>query len=141
MPLADRGQRVAVEVGGTLLELREVLDGLEGALRAEEPLNVDAAKARRIDAAAVLLRADVPGQVRRRGRVSVHMAVEAGHAQARHQRLAIERGVELLLRELRHQQPDPFQVLRVQDAVEHLVVGFDGQHLTLGHVAEVRTAW
>ena len=35
---------IAVEIGGALLEFGEILDRLQGALRAEEPLNVQAAK-------------------------------------------------------------------------------------------------
>ena len=56
---------VAIEVRGALLELGEVLDGLQRALRAEESLHVHAAEARRVDAAAQLLRADVADEVRR----------------------------------------------------------------------------
>src|SRR5450759_984663 len=37
---------VAVKVGRPLLELREVLDALEGPLRAKQPLDVDASQGR-----------------------------------------------------------------------------------------------
>ena len=57
---------VAIEVGGALLELREILNRLKRPLRAEQALDVDAAKARRFDAAAMGLRADVADQVPRR---------------------------------------------------------------------------
>jgi len=36
---------IAVEIGGALLELGEILDRFQRTLRAEEPLNVDAAEA------------------------------------------------------------------------------------------------
>ena len=45
--------------------------------------------------------------------------------------------VELLLRERRDQQPQPFELLRVQDAVEQLVVVVDRDELALRDVAEV----
>ncbi len=137
--LGRRRQDVAVEVGGPLLELGEVLDALEGALRAEQPLDVDAAQAGRVDAAAVALRADVADQVRRGRRVAVDVAVEAGHAA--HAiglfRLAVVTGVELLLRELRNQQAHAFQVLGIKDAVKDFVEIVDGHHFALGHIAQV----
>ena len=74
---------VAVEVGGALLELGEVLDGLQGPLRPEEPLDVHAAQGRRLDAVAELLRPDVAYQVRRAVGVPVDVAVEAGDAAVR----------------------------------------------------------
>ena len=114
--------RVAVEVGRPLLELGEVLDALQRPLRAEQPLDVHAAQRRRVEPVAELLRADVADQVRGAVGVAVDVAVETGHARARLQRAAVVGGVELLLRERRQQQPQPFQLLRVQDAVEQLEV-------------------
>ena len=55
--------RIAVEVGGALLELGEVFDARQRALRAEELLDVHAAQRGRVDAVAELLRADVADQV------------------------------------------------------------------------------
>jgi hypothetical protein len=55
--------RIAVEIGRALLELREVLDALERALRAEQPLDVHPAQRRRIDPVPELLRADVSDEV------------------------------------------------------------------------------
>ena len=84
-----RGARlVAVEVGGALLELREVLDALQGALRSEQTLDADAAQRRRVDAVPVLVRPDVADGMRRRVRVAVGMAVEAGDALGRLHALA-----------------------------------------------------
>ena len=139
MPLAADGHGVAVEVGGPLLELGEVLDRLQRPLRAEQPLDVHAAQARRVDAAAMALRPNVADQMRRPGRVAVDVAVEAGHAD--HAGgvlgLAVGRGVELLLRELRHQQAQPLQVLRIEDAVEQLLEILQRHHLPLRNVAQV----
>ena len=52
-------------------------------------------------------------------------------------RLAVGGGVELLLRELRHQQPQALQVLGVQDAAEDLLEVVDGHDLALRDVAQV----
>jgi CheY-like chemotaxis protein len=78
MPDMDgRGDhRIAVELGGPLLELREVLDALQGPLRTEQPLDVHAAQRGRIQAVAELLRANVSHQARGPVRVAVHVAVE-----------------------------------------------------------------
>ena len=97
-PLLGGDYRVAVEVGGTLLELGEVLDGLQRPLRAEQPLDVHPAQRRRVDAVAERLRAHVAGQVGSGICVAVRMAVEAGHAAARMLATAIVGEVELLLR-------------------------------------------
>ena len=85
------------------------------------------------------LRPDVADQVGRRRRVAVDVAVEAGHAlhAVGLLRLAVGGGVELLLRELRHQQAHALQVLGVQDAVEDLLEVLDGHHLALRDVAQV----
>jgi hypothetical protein len=52
--------RVTVEIGGALLELGEILDGLQRPLRAEQALDVHAAQRRCLDAMAMLLRATRP---------------------------------------------------------------------------------
>ena len=129
--------RVAVEIGGPLLELGEVLDRFQGPLRAEQPLDVHAAEAGRVDAVAELLRADVADQVRGRVGVAVDMAVETDHATMGGQRAAVQRLVELLLRERRDQQPQPFELFGVQDAAEQLVEVGDRDELALRHVAQV----
>ena len=74
---------------------------LQRPLRAEQPLDVDAAQRRRVDAVAELLRADVADQVRRAVGVAVGVAVEAGHAAAGLDAAAVVGRVELLLRERR----------------------------------------
>ena len=116
-----RLHRVAVEVGGALLELGEVLDGLQRPLRAEQPLDVHAAQRRRVDAVAVLVRADVADRVRRGVGVAVGVAVEAGHALVGLERAAVVGGVELLLRERRDQQPQALELLGIEDVLEQLV--------------------
>ena len=79
-PLLGGEDGVAVEVCRALLELGEILDGLQGPLRPEEALDVDAPQRGRLDAAAELLRAYVADQVHRARGVAVHVAVEAGDA-------------------------------------------------------------
>ena len=55
--------RIAVEVGGALLELGEVLDRPQAPLRAVDLLVEHAAQARRVEPEAALLRADVGVEV------------------------------------------------------------------------------
>ena len=95
--LLGGNHRIPVEIGRPLLELREVLHGLQGTLGPEQPLDVDPAKRRRLDAMAELLRADVAHQMGSPVRVAVLVAVEAGHAEARVLAPPIRRGIELLL--------------------------------------------
>jgi hypothetical protein len=104
--------RVAVEVGGALLELGEVLDRLQRALRAEQALDVDAAQRRRVDAMAELLRADVADQ-RWVAALVWPLAWQSKQATPRLGLLAaaVLGLVELLLRERRHQQAQPSSCL------------------------------
>jgi len=100
----------SVEVGRPLLELREVLDALEQPLRADEALDVHPAQAGRVDPAPELLRPDVADEVERGVGVAVGVAVEAGHAAARPDRVeALEVALLLLLDlvdvELRERHP------------------------------------
>ena len=136
--LLRRDHRVAVEVRGALLELGEVLDGLQRALRAEQPLDVHAAQRGRLDAMTEFLRADVAHEVRRAVRVAVGVTIEARDALARLHRTAVAGRVELLLRERREQQAQSFELLRIQDAAEQLVVVRQRHELALGDVAEIR---
>ena len=132
-----RLDRIAVEVGGALLELGEVLDALHRALRAEQALDVHAAQRRRVDPVAVLVRADVADRVGRRIGVAVGVAVEARDALVRGERAAIVRGVELRLRERRQEQPQSFELLGIQDLAEQLVEVRERDELALRHVAEI----
>ena len=63
-----------------MLKFGEVFHGFQRALGAEEALDVDAPQRGRIDAMAVLVRADIADRVRGRIRVAIGMAVKAGHA-------------------------------------------------------------
>src|SRR5258708_22554225 len=60
--LLRSGHNVAVEIGGALLELSEILDRLQGTLRAEQPLNVHAAERHRAYAMAEPLGAGIGGE-------------------------------------------------------------------------------
>src|ERR1035441_1431225 len=58
-----RNHLVAVEVGGSLLELRKVFNRLQGPLRTEETLNVYAAQGRCLNTMTELLGTDIAHQV------------------------------------------------------------------------------
>src|SRR6266496_3964642 len=136
-PLLGGGDGIAVEIGGALLELREVLDALEGSLRSKEALDVDPAEAGGLDAMPELLRADVAHEVGGAVRVPVGVAVEAGDAAARTLRAAVFRLVELRLREGREQEAEALELLGVQGTAHDLVVVVDGEELPARHVPEV----
>src|SRR5688500_20154332 len=75
-----RDDGIAIEVSRTLFELREVFNCFQSSLRSKQPLNVDSAQARRLDAAPILLWSNVPHQMRG----AVCMAVyEIGRASCR----------------------------------------------------------
>ena len=101
--LARGADVVAVEVGGALLELGEVLDRAQRALRAVDLLVEHAAQAGRVEPEARRLRPHVGRQMEGGVGVEVRVAVEAGDAQARLGDLAVLGLVELLLRERREQ--------------------------------------
>ena len=111
--------RIAVEIGGPLLELGEVLDRFQGPLRAEQALDVHAAQRGHIDPVPILLRPDVADEVGGAVGMAVDVAIEAGHAPAGLHGAAIVRGIELLLRQRRQQQPQAFQLLGIEDPLEH----------------------
>ena len=69
--------------------------------------------------------------------VAVGVAVEAGHPQRRLRRAAVIGQVELLLRKRDHQEPQPVELLRVEDAVEEPVVVLVGDQLALRHIAQI----
>ena len=64
---------------------------------------------------------DVADRVRGGVGVAVGVAVEAGHALVGLEAAAVVGGVELLLRERRDQQPQPFELLGIEDVLEQLV--------------------
>ena len=135
--LLHRVDRVAVEVGGPLLELGEVLDRAQAALRAVDLLVEQAAQADRVEPEAALLRPDVGVEVELAGRVAVDVAVEAGHAQAGLAVLRSSVGIELLLRERRQQQAQAVELHRRQDVLEQAVVVVDRDHLAARDVAQL----
>jgi hypothetical protein len=67
------------------------------------------------------------------------MTVEAGNAEARMLAAPVGGEVELLLRERRQEQPETFELLGVEDAVEELVVVVGRDEATAGDVAEIGT--
>ena len=79
----DRPDLIAVEIGGALLELGEILHGPQAALRPMNLLVEHPAKADRIEAHAITLRARVRIQVELAGGVEINVAIETRHPQAR----------------------------------------------------------
>src|SRR6266540_4808121 len=113
--------RIAVEVGPALLEFGEVFDRAQSALRTEEALDIDSAQGGRVYPSPVSLRADVADQMCPTIGVAVDVAVKASYATARPFRPAILGDVELLLRKLGQQQAEPFELFRIENAVEQLI--------------------
>src|SRR5258705_5287405 len=84
-----------------------------------------------------LLRPDVAHLMRRAVRVAVLMTVETGHPEAGLLHQTIRRQVELLLWKGGEQEPEPLQLLRVQDAVEGLVIVHDRDELPLRDISQI----
>src|SRR5262249_44967885 len=137
-PFFGRDDRIAVEIGGALLELGEVLNAGHGALGAEASLDVHAAKRWGLDAMAKLLWPYGTDQMRGAVRVAVHVAVETGHASTGLLGSPILGLVELLLGKRGHQKPEAFELLGIEHPVEQLVEVHDRDQLSLGHIAQVR---
>ena len=80
----------------------------------------DAAQACRVKPESSFLRPDVGGQVELPGRVPIHMAVEAGDAEARLAGLAVIGGIELLLRKRGQEELQPVELDRCQQILEQV---------------------
>jgi hypothetical protein len=92
---------------------------------------------RGVDTVAELLRADVANEMRRGVRVTIGVAIQAGHTSAGSLGASVLGLVELLLGEGGDQQAESFQLLGVQEPVEQLVVIVNGHQIAPGHVAEI----
>ena len=84
-------------------------------------------------------RTSIGCKMRRSVGMAIRVAIEAGHASARLLRAAILGLVELLLRKRRHQKTQALELLRIDDAVEQLIIILDGDELPLRNVTEVQT--
>jgi len=84
-------------------------------------------------------RTSIGRKMRRLVGMTIRVAIEAGHAPARLLRAAILGLVELLLRKRRHQKTQALELLRIDDAVEQLIIILDGDELPLRNVTEVQT--
>src|SRR5712692_11940215 len=69
---------------------------------------------------------------------TVRVTIKAGDSAARLHRTTIVRLVELLLRKGSEQQPQPFDLLRIQNSVKQIIEIVDRDQFSLGNVAEVR---
>src|SRR5260370_26393374 len=97
-PLFGGDHVVTVEIGSCLFELGEILNGLERALRAKQPLDLYAAQRRGDDAMTGFLRTGIGSKVRGLVGVAVRVAVEARCAAAGLLGAAVPRHGEVLLR-------------------------------------------
>ena len=86
----------------------------------------------------VLVRADVAGGVGGRTRMAVGVAVETGYAQVGLHAAAIFGGVELRLGKRRHEQPQAFELLGIQDVLEQLIEVVQRHQLAARHIAQVQ---
>src|SRR5712671_734267 len=77
--------------------------------------------------AAALNRTSIGRKMRRPVGMTVRVTIQAAHAPARLLRAAILGLVELLLRKRRHQKTQALELLRIDDAVEQLVIILDGE--------------
>src|SRR2546430_13187341 len=89
---------------------------------------------------AELLGTDVADQMSAAIRMAVRMTFEAYDATTWAHRAPVLSSVELLLRERRDQQPQAFELFRIQYTVEQVVKVVKGHQLTLGHRSEEHTS-
>src|SRR5258708_13254785 len=68
----------------------------------------------------------------------VGVTIEAGDSATRLHGTTIVRLIELLLRKWSEQQPQPFDLFRIQNSVKEIIVIVDRDQFSLGNVAEVR---
>src|SRR5882757_914292 len=87
---------------------------------------------------AEFLRADITYQVESAIRASIRVTVETRDSAAGLVGTAIGGLIELLLRKRSEQQAEPFDLLRVENAIEQVVEVCDGDELSFGDVTEVR---
>ena len=124
--LALRAHLVAVEVGGALLELGEVLDRTKGTLGAVDLLVEQAPQTGGINPEPIRLRADIRRQVESRVGVKVGVTIQASHAAARLSAFAILGLIEFLLRERGEQKPQPFDLHGGKQTDHEIIIVFDG---------------
>src|SRR5260370_37288801 len=72
--------------------------------------------------------------------MAIRVAIEAGHAPARLLRAAILGLVELLLRKRRHQKTQALELLRIDDAVEQLIIILEWSSLNEKSIAPKATS-
>jgi len=107
---------IAIEIGGALFELGEILNGAQRSFRSMNALVEHSPQAYGIDAKPGGLRPDVRRLMKRRIGVKIGMAVEARHAEALVCRLAVLGLIEFLLRERHQQQAQALKLYRREDA-------------------------
>lgn len=87
---------------------------------------------------AKLLRPDISDQMGGCIGMSVRMTLKAHDATARSLRTPVAGLIELLLRKRRDQQPQAFELFRIQNAVEEFVEVLDRDEFALRDISKVR---
>src|SRR5690554_3881155 len=135
LPLARRTDMVAIEIGGMLLELGEILDRPQRTLRAVDLLVEHAAQTWRIEPKAGRpwphIRRVMEGAIA----VEIGMTIEAGNTPMLFSCLAILGLVEFLLRERREQKAQPLHLHRRDQSVHDLVMIGNRQQFAARHIA------
>ncbi len=129
--------RISIEVGGSLFELRKILYGFQGPLRAEQSLDVDSPERGSIETMSVGLWPHISHKMGRPIAVAVCMTIKAAHPQARSCASPVEGGIELLLRKGGDQEPESFQLLGVQNSGKEFEIVIGRDELPLGYVAQI----
>ncbi len=97
-PLFHGMNRITIKISSTKLELGEILHRAQAALGTVNLLIEQPAQAYRVQSKTPFLRPDIRAEMKLRGSMSVHMAVEASHAQAGLCTFAVIGWVKLFLR-------------------------------------------
>src|SRR6266851_3938828 len=113
--------RVPVKISSALFELSEIFHRFQRPLGTEETLDVNAAQRRRFDPVPEFLRTNVSDEMECAVGPTVCVTIKAGDSAARLHGTTIVRLIELLLRKGSEQQPQPFDLLRIQNSVKQII--------------------
>ncbi len=130
--------RITVKIGGPLLKFCKVLYGLQGALRAEQTLDIYPTKRWNVQPVPELLRADISYQMSSGIGMPIDMAVEACNTPAGKLGTTVIGLVKLLLGKRCNKQPETLYLLGIQNSIEQFKVIHNGDDFPLRHIAKIR---